>query len=355
MTSSSDTDQHPDVEEISDLTEGLLPPSRTTELQDHLDSCALCADVHRSLMEIRDLLGALPGPAPMPADVAERIDAALAAEALLDATPPAGAPTGPRATVPAPAAAGADARSRQEPPEGRQPEEEKEEKEDEAPASVMEATEPTGRTDVSRETSRSPRAPGGPGRSTRGPSRTATGPGRGRSVRRRRSAAVLGTALGIAVLGVGAFLLQGTDTKSGAGTAGRAPSPRVTTSVSGTDEFSGAKLETRVDTLLAPKPSSTRANPDLRGNSPNTETATDEPMMQAVPQVPYCVRQGTGRSEAVIAAQQGTYRGIPAYLLVLANPSDEATVRVYVVDATCVDATPPGKGKILQSDIYPRR
>lgn len=77
--------------------------------------------------------------------------------------------------------------------------------------------------------------------------------------------------------------------------------------------------------------------------------------MQSVPQVPYCVQQGTGRAEAVLAAQQGTYRGTPAYLLLLANPSDETKVRVYVIDATCVGATPPVKGKILQTELYSRR
>ncbi|MEW2556465.1 zf-HC2 domain-containing protein, partial [Streptomyces zhihengii] len=93
MTSSTDADRHPDVSEISDLTEGLLPPSRAAELRRHLDDCPLCADVHTSLEEIRGLLGTLPGAGRMPADVAGRIDAALAAEALLSATAPAAAGT----------------------------------------------------------------------------------------------------------------------------------------------------------------------------------------------------------------------------------------------------------------------
>ena len=88
MTSTTDTAGHPDVAEISDLTEGLLPPSRTADVRRHLDECELCADVHASLEEIRGLLGTLPGPPRMPADVAGRIDAALAAEALLNATAP---------------------------------------------------------------------------------------------------------------------------------------------------------------------------------------------------------------------------------------------------------------------------
>ena len=88
MTSTTDTAGHPDVAEISDLTEGLLPASRTADVRRHLDECELCADVLASLEEIRGLLGTLPGPPQMPADVAGRIDAALAAEALLQATAP---------------------------------------------------------------------------------------------------------------------------------------------------------------------------------------------------------------------------------------------------------------------------
>ncbi|MDI6514939.1 hypothetical protein QMA61_01885 [Streptomyces coelicoflavus] len=71
---------HPDVVEISDLAEGILPSARTTDVRRHLESCALCADVYASLEEVQDLLGTLPPPTAMPDDVAARIDAALAAE-----------------------------------------------------------------------------------------------------------------------------------------------------------------------------------------------------------------------------------------------------------------------------------
>ncbi|MFF4758812.1 hypothetical protein [Streptomyces sp. NPDC001292] len=84
MTSTTDAAGHPDVTEISDLTEGLLGASRAEVLQRHLDECELCTDVHASLTEIRGLLGTLPDVPAMPADVADRIDAALAAEAPVD-------------------------------------------------------------------------------------------------------------------------------------------------------------------------------------------------------------------------------------------------------------------------------
>ncbi|MGW4180339.1 anti-sigma factor family protein, partial [Streptomyces rubiginosohelvolus] len=82
VTPTPDLAQHPEVSEISDLTEGLLTPSRTAEVQQHLAECDLCAEVRDSLEEIRGLLGTMPDPEPMPEDIAARIDAALAAEAL---------------------------------------------------------------------------------------------------------------------------------------------------------------------------------------------------------------------------------------------------------------------------------
>lgn len=66
MTSTTDTAGHPEVTEIADLSEGLLPPSRTADVRRHLDECPLCSDVHASLEEIRGLLGTLPGPPRMP-------------------------------------------------------------------------------------------------------------------------------------------------------------------------------------------------------------------------------------------------------------------------------------------------
>ncbi|MEU3155385.1 anti-sigma factor family protein, partial [Streptomyces griseus] len=81
MTSTADTAQHPEVSEISDLTEGLLSPSRTAEVQQHIAGCDLCSEVRDSLEEIRGLLGTMSAPEPMPDDIAARIDAALAAEA----------------------------------------------------------------------------------------------------------------------------------------------------------------------------------------------------------------------------------------------------------------------------------
>lgn len=174
-TDKADTTQHPDVSEISDLTEGLLSPAGAAAVRQHLEGCRLCADVRTSLEEIRGLLGTLPGPSRMPAEIAGRIDAALAAEALLNATAP-----------------HTDA-------------------------------------DVSRETNSRPDphpvlAPAQAADRPAGRSPAATGPGRTRKPRRRRTTA-LGAVLGAAALGMGVFLLQGGSRPSVETPGTRRPTP----------------------------------------------------------------------------------------------------------------------------------
>lgn len=171
MTSTTDTTQHPDVSEISDLTEGVLSPPRTADVRRHVDGCDLCSDVLASLEEIRSLLGSMPAPQAMPIDIADRIDAALADEASVVAT------------ASDPEAEGSRAKT-----------------------DVSRDAE----ADVSRETEQAATAQELADRPA-GHARAATGPGR-RPVRRRRRRAVLGTTLGAAVVGVSVFLLQNVTT-----------------------------------------------------------------------------------------------------------------------------------------------
>ncbi|UCM89100.1 anti-sigma factor family protein [Streptomyces marincola] len=71
---------HPEPADIAALDEDLLPPDDAARLRDHLDRCATCADVHADLAALRQALGDLPDPGPIPEDIADRIDTALAAE-----------------------------------------------------------------------------------------------------------------------------------------------------------------------------------------------------------------------------------------------------------------------------------
>ncbi|MEV3989686.1 hypothetical protein AB0J57_12355 [Streptomyces sp. NPDC049837] len=308
MTSTTDTTQHPDVSEISDLTEGLLPPSRTADVKAHVDGCALCADVRSSLEEIRGLLGTLPGPARMPADIAERIDAALAAEALLDAT----APTETAEHVSREAEAEAEHVSRETAPAPR-------------PSEPVHADRPAGR----------PRA--------------ATGPGRGRPARRRRRTAVLGAVFGAAALGVSVLLFQAVQ-PSGDG-------PKTTDSaVSAPDSsFSGVAVEDRVRALLTPGEKA--ESPRVEKQQPPSVDKTDKPstmFTQEAVTVPACVQAGTGRSDQALAAQPGTYEGKPAYLVVLPHTTDPAKVQAYVLDASCTATQKSAKADLLLTQAYPR-
>ncbi|MFJ8232625.1 anti-sigma factor family protein [Streptomyces sp. NPDC094448] len=299
--------QHPDVSEISDLTEGLLSPARSAPLRKHLADCELCADVRASLEEIRTLLGVVPGTPRMPADIAERIDAALAAEALLDAGRP---------------------------------------------------------EHVSRETSTAsgPAEPGtaagtGTGTATRpaGHPRGATGPGRTGAQRRRRRNSVLGAIVGMTAVGVGAFLFQ-------SGDSGSTPTTQAIASPSDRPgEFSASTLETRVRDLLdRPVPQRDGGNAmatseqpgSPAGGVPGTElgghTGTG-------PEVPLCVQQGTGRTTVPIAVERGRYRGTDAYLLVLPVIGNIQQVEAFVVDAGCTGSSPSDTGELLLTDSFPRR
>ncbi|MFB7189737.1 anti-sigma factor family protein [Streptomyces sp. NPDC056230] len=316
MTSTTDTTQHPDVSEISDLMEGLLPPSRAAEVRSHVDGCALCGDVHASLIEIRGLLGAVPEPQPMPDDVADRIDAALAAEGL---------------RTPAPADAAHVSR------------------ETERSVAQKPSTEPTS-----------------PSNRPAGHSRAATGPGR-RPTGRRRRTAVLGTALGAAVVGVSVLMLQSlqpSQEAAGLKAADRSPDS-MAKSAGG---FSESTLEDQVHTLLASAatkpPTSDSADTEKKAPSvekqstPKSDSLGSEsprtPLRAHTVSVPPCVEQGIGRKAAALAMEEGSYEGKHAFLVVLPHPSDATRVQAYVVDAACVGEKPAVKGKLLLTRAYTR-
>ena len=304
MTSTADTAGHPDVAEISDLTEGLLAPERTAEIQRHLEGCELCADVRVSLEEIRGLLGTVPGPSHMPADVACRIDAALAAEALLNATEPKALDTSVLVSEP-----------------------------DEPDSQVASGG-------VSRETS--PPADRPVGRP-----HGATGPGRkGRERGRRRRRVVLGAVLTAAVLGAGSLVLQ---------SLGGGGSDMTTPSVSA---FSGDSVQNQVKGLLSTKKGTDRGpgseRPQKGGDSEKHTQAPPHTLIQTEPSVPDCVRKAITGSGDVLGAKTGTYAGKSAYLVVLPDTEDSTRVTAYVVDAACVGQQPTSSGTVLLKKSYPR-
>ncbi|MFE2054680.1 anti-sigma factor family protein [Streptomyces sp. NPDC059446] len=307
MTSTADTAQHPDVSEISDLTEGLLPPSREVVLRRHIDSCDDCADIHSSLEEVRSLLGtALPLHEQMPDDVAERIDAALAAEATSADTPP---------------------------------------------DSAMHVSRET--YDPLSESAAAPRPAGRP--------RGATGPGRGPSRRRRRTV-ILGTAFGAAAVGMSVFLLQAIQPSQDS--AGSMADRGVSAAEKSGADFLESTLEGHVHVLLrgstAPEaPDSDPGEPSLDTKSSPGETSPDAasprtPLRAPVVDVPPCIQEGTGRDTPALAAEEGRYKGTAAFLVVLPDATDSSRVQAYVVDAACVDSTPTTRGQLLLTQSYAR-
>ncbi|GAA2427594.1 hypothetical protein [Streptomyces glaucus] len=302
MTSQTDMAGHPDVAEISDLTEGLLPPARTAEVRRHLDECALCADVHASLEEIRGLLGTLPGPPRMPADVAGRIDAALAAEALLDATALGSTDT---------AAVGV--------------------------SRVAPDGDDSGH--VSRETSVTADRPAGRARVS------TTGPGRkDRKRDGRRRIAALGAVFTAAALGLGSVLVSSLqDGEPSDSTAHGRQSASA-------DTFSEGELEQQVTDLLAANRS--EGNRSGTPHGLGIESGPDRPSLLAET-VPDCVRAGIGRSDAALATEKGTYKGTEALLVVLPDASDVNRVTAYIVEATCADQPSSPKAKVLLQHSYP--
>ncbi|MDT0453044.1 hypothetical protein [Streptomyces hesseae] len=332
MTSRTGTDGHPEVAEISALTEGVLSPARTTDIREHLADCALCEDVRSSLDEIRGLLGTLPGPTRMPVDVAERIDAALAAEALLSAT-------APEADVVISQGGGVSRETGTEEPST------------ESPALADAA--------VSRETDGAPDAapvhgtarldttkrdvadrPAGRPHATTGPKRRdpASGPRTRRA--RRWPRALLGTACAAAVIGVGSFLLQ-----SGGGGDTHADGPR-TDRVSPSDRSTG-DLTARVQALLK-----SAKGPEVQGMTPRT--APEKTLSDSGVTAPACVREGIGRPEPALATRQDIFDGEDAYLIVLPHPGDTTLVDAYLVSAACGSATSPAPGKVLINQTLPR-
>ncbi|NXY92878.1 zf-HC2 domain-containing protein [Streptomyces sp. BR123] len=313
MTPAAGTIRHPDVSEISDLTEGLLSPARTAEVRRHLAECPLCADVHTSLEEIRGLLGTLPGPPRMPVDIAGRIDAALAAEALLDSTTP-------------------------------RPGNE----------SAPDAAPDTDRV-VSRETTPAARS----GRDARRPAGHpggTTGPGRRRA---RRRIAVIAGLTGAAACALG-ILLAGNLLGGSPDTAARKSPTNATAQAPAAGTYTAQGLQDNVNRLLASGEGAMKASPKAQQQEnstyglENTSPALGDRAGTDAAAVPSCARNATGRSDTPLAVERGTYQGSEVYLLVLPHPGDPGKVDAYLVGADCAVTPSDGAGHPLLTRTYPR-
>lgn len=78
---------HLEYEILAELAEGLLDDEPAAAATAHLESCAECRDRSAELAEVSRLLAEVPVP-PMPAELAGRIDAAIAAEAAATSSVP---------------------------------------------------------------------------------------------------------------------------------------------------------------------------------------------------------------------------------------------------------------------------
>ncbi|MEU6034282.1 zf-HC2 domain-containing protein [Actinomadura sp. NPDC047616] len=72
---------HLDYDTLADLAEGLLDDDQAASVTAHLDTCAECRERSDELSDVSRILAEAPVPS-MPADLASRIDSAIAAESM---------------------------------------------------------------------------------------------------------------------------------------------------------------------------------------------------------------------------------------------------------------------------------
>ena len=306
-----DSSGHPPVEAISDYLEDLLPAEAAAELSRHLEDCPECLDTHAAIEEIRALLGHAE-PVQLPGDIAVRIDAALAAEALLSSTEP---------TTASEAAA--------------------------APLRTTGGAHPTG------SSSDAAHGPSGASPGSRGPGRKP----RRESARKLRRAALGLAALAVVGVVTVSLLQLHTDGKSAgsASVAGpQAVGGRSEAGTGGYPLFTDAALSEQVRQLVAAR----------SGLGPKAATGSDGSVKNspAVPgaaaAVPACITLATHRgAEEPLTSTQGSYNSTPVYAVVYYDATDPLhSLDVYLVAASCAatataTSTP---GQVLLHRTVPR-
>ncbi|MFJ9839032.1 hypothetical protein ACIRYZ_00945 [Kitasatospora sp. NPDC101155] len=289
ISSPEPADAHPSVEELADLAEGLIEPAGTAEaLRRHLDGCAECRETVDALAEVQALLGAVE-PEPMPADIAARLDAALAQAARTEAAdrPQEAAGTDRRTVTPAPPV-------------------------------------------------RAAAAPSAP------PSRpvSATGPGRPRPrPRRRRAGLLLGATAVLAALGLGGALLLNSSAPADrpsvaagapAGTSAGDQSARTPRSTGPVTVYREDQLTAQVQQLLARSGSA----PGLRATGPakSDAAAPAEGIRPELNTPAPCPAPAAGTP---LATDRGSFQGAPVEVLVYPAPGRPGFVDVYLRSPDC--------------------
>ncbi|MFH9349314.1 anti-sigma factor family protein [Kitasatospora sp. NPDC017646] len=315
--SSPEPGAHPSVDELADLAEGLVESAEAARaLHRHLDGCTECRATADALTEVRALLGA-DEPEPMPADVAARLDAALAEAARTDHHSAAGTAQHPQASP------------RQAPATGPRTD---------APAAPVRAA-PAPSAPPSR-----PASPSGPVSSSGpGPS----GPGRPRP-RRRRFAVLLGAAAALAAFGLGGALLLDHSEHSGSSAASAASAASV--GVPGdqsarTPHLAGPGTVYREDQLAAQVQQlldRSGTDPGLRATGPARSGAAPAegvrpelsgPASPTVPASPAsCQAPAPGTP---LVTDRGSYQGSPVEVLVYPAPGRPGFVDVYLRSPDC--------------------
>ncbi|MFH8380020.1 hypothetical protein ACH4E7_03620 [Kitasatospora sp. NPDC018058] len=324
LSSLEPADAHPSVEELADLTEGLVEPAEAAEaLRRHLDGCAECRETADALAEVQTLLGAVE-PEPMPADVAARLDAALAEAARAESTP------------------AEDALA-------------------EGSSRPQEAAGTDRRTVTPAPSARTAAAPSAP------PSRpaSATGPGRPRP-RRRRAGLLLGAAAVLAALGLGGALLVNSSAPdhpavtagAPAGTSAADQSARTPRSSGPVTVYQEDRLAAQVQQLLtrsgtapglrATGPAKSDAAAPAEGVRPEPDTsaapnAAASPPAPAQPSPATCPAPAPGTP---LATDRGSFQGVPVDVLVYPAPGRPGFVDVYLRS--------PGCGPVVLQRTVPR-
>ncbi|MFE4975730.1 hypothetical protein ACFRAR_26955 [Kitasatospora sp. NPDC056651] len=317
------TDDHPPVERLADLAEGLVDsPDELAALRRHLDGCAECRETIDALAEVQALLGEVTAP-PMPADIAARLDAALAEAAAEAAGSGHEAAERPQERPAAGHRAGAPARP--------------------VPAATTPATPPYAPSSTPPHAPPSTPSPAGPGHRPAGRSGSATGPGRSG---RRRFALLLGSAAALAALALGGALLLHPADPSGVTTAvaGGAPTAADPGAIR-TPHAAGAGTAYREDELTAQIQqllARTESAPGPHATGPgNPEAALPAEGIRPEPAAPDPSDAPTGAACPTpaagppLATDRGSYQGAPVDVLVYPLPGRPGFVDVYLRSPDC--------------------